>query len=73
MKQYQDKLTRGEGFQLNGKYNQWFKDVVKKMLAYLEDDRWTFEQLRDKILKDDATILKQLSNLKGMTKDEEKF
>lgn len=42
----QEKLKEKGHYVLEGNINPWFKNVVAKMMAFEENDRWSFFELQ---------------------------
>lgn len=58
---YQKRVTSETGYYvLEGSYNRWFKEVVAMMLAYDENKRASFAQIKEKIQKDEKMLLLNL-------------
>lgn len=62
LSKYQREITQKTGYYVfEGNYNQWFKDIVAKMMAYEEKDRATFLDIQKIIQKDFQRIQAELS------------
>lgn len=49
---YQKRMTEKTGhYVLEGNYHNWFKEMAKCMIAYNEQDRSSFAELKERILK----------------------
>ena len=69
---YQKRVTSETGYYvLEGNYNRWFKEVVAMMLAYDENKRVSFAQIKEKIQKDEKILLLNLED-SGITNNTSK-